>query len=300
MIVDTHVHVVSDDRKTYPQVADGAHGADAPSVRDIGQPEWPPLTGEQLVADMDACGIDRALLVQTYFTYHFDNRYMIDCARRWPGRFESVCVIDQLAPGAPDLLSELVERQGVRGLRMMGARGPGALKDKRSFPLWERAERLRIPICIGARTAELPDVCAPLERFKSVPVALEHVWGSHDIGDPPYERLAPLWAMARYPNVRLKTAPNNSHEARKGRSTPREFFGRLVDAFGAKRIMWGSNYPAHWHRYGGMKERLALMQEDFAFLDAEERAWIFGEAALSLWPSLRRAGRSSVRTGHQK
>ena len=286
MIVDTHVHVVSDDRTAYPQVSDGAHGAGAPSVRDIGQPEWPPLTGEQLVQMMDQCGIDRALLVQTYFTYHFDNRYMVDCARRWPRRFASVCVIDQLAPEAPDVLSDLVENHGVRGLRMMGARAMGALADPRTFPLWRRAEELRIPICIGARIEELADVRAPLERFPGVPVALEHVWGI-DVGDPPYDRLKVLWEMAAFPNVRLKTAPNNSHAARAGKGSPREFFGKLVDAFGARRIMWGSNYPAHWHHYGGIKERLAIMAEDFAFLGAADRAWIFGEAALTLWPDLR-------------
>jgi L-fuconolactonase len=288
MIVDTHVHVVSDDRERYPQVSDGAHGGGAPSVRDIGQPEWPPLTGEQLVAMMDACGIDRALLVQTYFTYHYDNRYMIDCTVRYPGRFESVCVIDQLAPGAPDLLSELVERRGVRGLRMMGARGPGSLKDPRSFPLWERAQKLRIPICIGAKIEELADVRVPLERCTDVPVALEHVWGL-SIGDPPYAGLGPLWEMAQFPNVRLKTAPNNSHAARDGNRDPRPFFERLVAAFGANRIMWGSNYPAHWHHYGDLKERLAIMRDDFSFLGAEDRNWVFGETALSLWPMLRGA-----------
>ena len=288
MIVDTHVHVVSDDREAYPQVSDGAHGASAPSVRDIGQPDWPPLTGEELVRLMDQSKIDRALLVQTYFTYHYDNRYMIDCARRWPDRFLSVCVIDQLDPGAPDLLSDLVENHGVRGLRMMGARGPGSLKDPRSFALWARAEELRIPICIGAKIEELPDVRVPLARFTSVPVALEHVWGIA-LGDPPYDRLRPLWDMAQFPNVMLKTAPNNSHAAREGQATPRDFFGRLVATFGARRIMWGSNYPAHWHRYGGMAERLAIMQDDFSFLGAEDRNWIFGEAALSMWPALRGA-----------
>jgi predicted TIM-barrel fold metal-dependent hydrolase len=285
MIVDTHVHVVSDDRRKYPQVSDGAHGAGAPSVRDIGQPEWPPLTIESLITMMDGCGIDRALLVQTYFTYHFDNSYMIDCALAHPDRFLSVCVIDQLAPDAPDRLSELVEKYGVAGLRMMGARGEHALRDPRTFPLWERAARLRIPICIGAKLEELADVRVPLERFGDVPVALEHVWGLN-LGDPPFERMQPLFEMARFPNVRLKTAPNNSHAARVGHATPRQFFGKLVETFGAERIMWGSNYPAHWHHYGDMKERLAIMEEDFAFLGEADRRAIFGGAALSLWPRL--------------
>ncbi len=286
MIVDTHVHVVSDDRKKYPQVSDGAHGAGAPSVRDIGQPEWPPLTIESLITMMDACGIDRALLVQTYFTYHFDNSYMIDCAQAHPGRFASVCVIDQFAPDAPDRLNELVEKQSVAGLRMMGARGPHALSDPRTFPLWERAARLRIPICIGAKLEELADVRVPLERFTDVKVALEHVWGLN-LGDPPFERMQPLFDMARFPNISLKTAPNNSHAARAGNATPRQFFGKLVETFGAERIMWGSNYPAHWHHYGDLRERLTIMQDDFAFLGDADRRWIFGDAALSFWPGLR-------------
>jgi len=282
------VHVVSDDRKNYPQVSDGAQGAGAPTVRELGQVEWPALTAETLLRKMDETGIDRALLVQTYFTYHFDNRYMIDCALAHPDRFQSVCVIDQLAPEAPDLLTELVEKRGVRGLRMMGARGKNVLGDARTFPLWERAAALGIPICIGAKIDELPDVVAPIARFTSVKVALEHVWGL-ELGDPPYDNLKVLWDLARYPHVYLKTAPNNSHAARKGKGSPRQFFGQLVERFGAQRIMWGSNYPAHWHRYGGMKERLAIMQADFAFLGADDRNWIFGEAALSLWPALRGA-----------
>jgi predicted TIM-barrel fold metal-dependent hydrolase len=286
MIVDTHVHVVSDDRKRYPQITDTDLASSAPTVADIGQPEWPALTVESLLATMDECRIDRALLVQTYFTYHFDNSYMIDCALRHPDRFLSVCVIDQLAPGAPDLLTELVEKRGVRGLRMMGARGPGALADPRSFPLWERAQSLGIPICLGAKIDELPDAVAALERFSKVPVALEHVWGLK-LGEPPYDNLKTLFDMARFPNVYLKTAPNNSHAAREGKAGPRRFFETLVERFGAKRIMWGSNYPAHWHKYGGVKERLAIMEEDFSFLSAEDRRWIFGEAALTLWPKLR-------------
>ncbi|MGH7089400.1 MAG: amidohydrolase family protein, partial [Stellaceae bacterium] len=89
----------------------------------------------------------------------------------------------------------------------------------------------------------------------------------------------------------LKTAPNNSHAARKGKGSPRQFFEKLVSTFGAKRILWGSNYPAHWHRYGDLRARLELMQEDFSFLSTEDRAWVFGAAALALWPSLRGTAR---------
>ncbi|MGE0718241.1 MAG: amidohydrolase [Alphaproteobacteria bacterium] len=285
MIVDTHVHIVSEDRQKYPQVSDGAHGAAAPTVRELGQVEWPATTIESLIATMDACAIDRALLVQTYFTYHYDNSYMIDARARYPDRFQNVCVIDQLSPESPDLLSKLAESGDVHGLRMMSARGPGSLRDPRSFPLWARAAALNIPVCLGAKIEEIDDVRVPLDRFPEVPVALEHVWGL-DMGDPPYERHRPLFALAAFGNVSLKTAPNNSHAARACKGGPRAFFGALVEAFGPERIMWGSNYPAHWNRYGGVQERLDLMREDFSFLNAAERDLVFGGNALRFWPGL--------------
>ena len=67
----------------------------------------------------------------------------------------------------------------------------------------------------------------------------------------------------------------------------RAFFGPLIDAFGIKRMMFGSNYPAHTHRFGNLAARLKIMQEDFTGFSEEERRWFFAETALSLWPSLR-------------
>jgi L-fuconolactonase len=271
MNVDTHVHVVSDDLARYPK-REGSYA-------------WPALTTGELIATMDACGIDRALLVQAYFTYGNDNSYAVDAARAHPERFLSVCVIDQLAGDAPDVLSDLVENHGVRGLRLMGTKRPGLLKNPKTFPLWERAAALKIPVCVAAELPEIPDALETIARFPQVPVALEHMWGV-EIGDPPYERIAPVLTAARLPNVKLKLAANNSYAAREGAATPRTFFSLLAEHFAPERMMWGSNYPAHWDKYGKIPERLALMRADLAFLGADWNRWFFGESALTFWPSL--------------
>jgi predicted TIM-barrel fold metal-dependent hydrolase len=49
--------------------------------------------------------------------------------------------------------------------------------------------------------------------------------------------------------------------------------------------MWGSNFPATFDR--GLKEQFDLAKEDLSFLSAEDQHWIFGETALTLWPTLR-------------
>jgi predicted TIM-barrel fold metal-dependent hydrolase len=273
VIVDSHVHVVASDRARYPVLPDA--------------PDWPVTEVEGLVRDMDAIGIERALLVQTFFTYGTDNRYMIDCAARYPKRFRTVCVIDQMAKNAPDVLTELVEKHGVRGVRFMPkGHAEGVLWHPQTFPVWQRAGELGIPITIAAELPHLPGMPAVVERFPQVKVAFEHMWAL-ELDPPSFASIKPIFALARFPNVYLKLCPNNSHAIRAAKTTARQFFGQLIEAFGIKRMMFGSNYPAHPHRFGDLQARLKIMDEDFTGFSDEERHRFFVETALSLWPELR-------------
>jgi L-fuconolactonase len=57
----------------------------------------------------------------------------------------------------------------------------------------------------------------------------------------------------------------------------------VVEAFGAKRLAWGSNFPTS---SGTLKEILATAEEGLSCLSVEERAWIFGKTAQKLYPAL--------------
>ena len=96
VIVDTHVHVFTDDRKKYPQLIDTPRAGSIPSITEIGQTPWPVTTVETLATLMDEAGIDKATLVQAYFVYEYDNSYTCDAARLDPKRFASVVVLDPL------------------------------------------------------------------------------------------------------------------------------------------------------------------------------------------------------------
>ena len=119
MIVDTHVHVFTDDRKKYPQIRDTVRAGSIPSITEIGQTEWPLTTVEKLIAMMDGAGIGKATLVQAYFVYEYDNRYTIDATLAHRDRFASIVVLDPLDRNSPDELSRLVEKQGVAGSRFI-------------------------------------------------------------------------------------------------------------------------------------------------------------------------------------
>jgi predicted TIM-barrel fold metal-dependent hydrolase len=275
MIVDTHVHVIAPDQRKYPRTEAAAR---TQWVRD--------LSGETLLGMMREAGIDRTILVQAYGAYAYDNSYAADCAAQFPDRFISVCIIDPLQ-AAPDQLTYWVNERGVCGLRLFSLTEAEAtpLDDQRTFPLWERAGSLGIPLCAITGFDQIARLSVPLERFPNVTLALDHLGLPRLDDGPPYDSIRPLFELARFPNLYLKFSSVSMYAASKRKSTPREFFGRLLDTFGAKRMMWGSNFPATHDR--PLKEQLELAQEELAFVSAEDRRWLFGETALALWPALR-------------
>lgn len=283
MIVDTHVHVYTDDRKKYPQVQDTARGAAIPGFN--GQGQWAPSSIEILTKLMDEAGVDKATLVQAYYLYEYDNSYTIDSADTNRKRFTPSIILDPLDPKSPDELSRLVETQGVTAMRFMRARLPASsLGDPRTFPLWERLQKLKIPLAINDKIADIAKIRAAIDRYPDVKVAFEHCFAM-EVGQSPFKLLDPLFAFADCPSVYVKTAINNILAAEKAGGTAEQLYARMVEVFGVKRIMWSSNFPAH-PSIGGYKERLERSKKALSFLSADDQSWIFAKTALSVYPAL--------------
>lgn len=283
MIIDTHVHVYTDDRQKYPQVRDTARGGAIPEFN--GQGQWAPCSIEELTRLMDEAGVAKATLVQAYYIYEYDNRYTIDSADVDRKRFLPSVILDPLDPRAPDELSRLHDEHGVTAMRFMRARLPqSSLGDPRTFPLWERLQKLKIPVAINDRLADIGGIRAAIQRYPEVKVAFEHCFAM-DVGLPPFTRLDPLFAFADCPNVYVKIAINNILAAEKAGGSAGKLFEHMVGVFGAKRIMWSSNFPAH-PSIGGYKERVERGKQALSSLSAEDRDWIFAKTALSVYPAL--------------
>jgi predicted TIM-barrel fold metal-dependent hydrolase len=277
MIIDTHVHVVSEDERKYPrQVTPGAPG------------EWVQNMSAEMLLSLNAqAGIDKTVLVQAYSAYKYDNIYTADSAGKYPGHFASVSILDPLQNDTPDNLSYWVRERGMRGLRLFTTTETEGtwLDDPRTFPVWERSASLGIPICIMALSHQIPRVRSVLERFPSVTVALDHLAVPRLSAGPPYESVQPLFELVRFPNLYLKFSSVNLYAASRGKGNAREFFSRLLDCFGANRMMWGSNFPATYDR--SLKEQYDLARNELSFIPEADQRRLFGETALGLWPMLR-------------
>ncbi|WP_321901688.1 amidohydrolase family protein [Paraburkholderia tropica] len=279
VVIDTHTHAISPDTQRYPLAPVGGH-----------QSEWSakrPVDYEGLLASMDEAGIDRAVVVQASTVYGNDNSYVVDAVRAHPDRFAGVFSIDVLASDAVTQMQRWLDA-GLSGLRLFttGSTMPGQagwLDDERSYPVWGYAQRHGVSICLQMTAQGIPALLNMLARFPDIRVLLDHLARPELAGGPPYEAAAPLFSLASHQGVYLKLTNRTIAAAAQGASTPAQFFPRVLDAFGAKRIAWGSNFPA---AEGALSQLLTEARESLSMLPTEAQQAIFSGTARAVYPSL--------------
>jgi L-fuconolactonase len=279
-LIDIHPHVVSADTKRFPLAPIGGHQSDWSQQR--------PVSYNEMIAAMDQAGVAKAAVVQASSAYAFDNSYVAAAVAAYPKRFTGVFSVDVLAPDAVDKMKHWIAK-GLTGMRLYtaGSAMPEQtvwFADPKAFPAWTFAGEAGIPVCMQMRAKGFPQLTPMLERFPNVRFIIDHLARTEMADGPPYAAAAPLFGLARYPNVFLKVTHRSFEEARNGRATPQTFFARLVREFGANRIAWGSNFPAAKQK---LPELIALARDSLGFLPQQDRDWIFEKTALTLYPALK-------------
>lgn len=278
-VIDIHNHVISSDTKRYPLAPVGGKQSDWSRKR--------PTSVEALLAAMDEAGIAKAAVVHASTAYGFDNSYLMDSVAAHPRRLTGVFSIDMFTPDACARFDRW-SSAGLTGMRLFttGSTSPGQaswLADPCSFPVWERAQAANLPVCLQMTPEGVPQLLQLLERFQTVPIILDHLARVSLADGPPYASAQWLFDLARYPNLYLKLTTRTIEEAGEGASMPDAFFPRLVETFGANRIAWGSNFPAH---AGSMSHLLQEARQGLACLSEADRAAIFSGTAKKLYPVL--------------
>src|ERR1700749_4687472 len=69
-------------------------------------------TGEEMVAAMDAVGVDGALLVSPATLYGFDASYALEVYARNPGRFGLIKPVDSTDPAVAEVIADWAATKG--------------------------------------------------------------------------------------------------------------------------------------------------------------------------------------------
>jgi predicted TIM-barrel fold metal-dependent hydrolase len=235
---------------------------------------------------LDEYGVERAVLVQPIYPGE-DNSYVADCAAAHPDRYAAVCVVDPGHPQAAERLDYWVRRRGCRGLRLRPRlpREAEFFGRAASIPLWKRAEELGVVVTLLAGSEHLPAVGELAARFSSVPIVVDHLAYPDPLAGPEGTTLQLLCELAVYENVYLKASGYHYFSRQ-----PYPYwdcvplFRRLLEKFGPRRLVWGSDFP-HVLLKCGYGRGLRLLEEMHPNLDKSARDLMLGENARRLyWP----------------
>jgi L-fuconolactonase len=205
---------------------------------------------DTLLYAMDRCSVDRAVLVQMLDST--DSTDMIAARRAHPDRLRFIAAIDPAAPDAVCALDTAVAA-GAVGLRMRSTwRSAGT----DPLDLWRAIAGAGLCVSmvgpassfIDGSLTEIATACPDLT------IVLEHLGGlaRPDVGDR--DALLPLvCAIAVHPNIALKVTGLGQVAPKRpdlDEATPPldlaavpQLFGAIIAAFGANRLMWGSDFP---------------------------------------------------------
>src|SRR5271163_4447933 len=248
------------------------------------------VTGDQMVAAMDAVGVDGAVLVSPFSMYRYDAGYVLQVYAAHPDRFRLVKPVDSTDSAVADTIAEWAATKGTVGIRIMlrdevsaDPADPGlnrvlAAAAQHSLPVnlmcWGRLEQA------GQLAARNPDTR----------LVIDHLGLQQPFEPPPpaepFAELPKLLALAAYDNIALKItgACTLSHEPFPYRDLW-DPLCRIFDAFGFDRCMWGTD----WTRAVGV---LTYKEGVEAFrvtdrLSISDRAALMGDTLRSVynWPA---------------
>ncbi len=265
-VIDAHVHVASTDETAYPR-----------TLTPAGSDWWRTRCGvDELTAELDAAGVDRAVVVQAVGVYGYDCTYAADAVAASDGRLALVGAIDMAGTDAVADLRALVAATPLTGVRLFGvsAAGAGWLTNGVGAAVWEVAGDNGLVVVPTIFPDGLPGLRSVIEAHPDVTVALDHC-AFPDFGGE--DAMADLAAMADLPALHLKvTSHNLDHDA-----DPATFVDTLAAAFGANRLCWGSDHPQHQTKT--YRQMLDLALDASRHLTADERTAFLGGNAAALW-----------------
>jgi predicted TIM-barrel fold metal-dependent hydrolase len=238
------------------------------------------FTPEELLRLAEPVGVGRVVLIQHSVYHAWDNAYLVDCARRFPGRFRVVGMIDDREPRPDAKLRELLPL-GVRGLRITPRiRGQAWLAGAGMAALWKCGAETGQAMCCLMDAEHVPQVAAMCQRHPDTPVVIDHFARIGADGTIRESDVAALCDLARHKRVSVKLS---AYYALGKKEPPYEdlapLIRRVLDAFTPERCMWASDAPYQVQPPHTYAASIALVRDRLTGLSAGDRAWLLTKTA---------------------
>ena len=204
------------------------------------------VTGDDMVAALDAVGVDGALLVSPYSLYRYDASYILEVYAKHSGRFGLIKPFNPQSEAVADEIAEWAGKAGVVGARIMLTADSYEANDPGLSRILAAAARAGIPVNIMC-SGKLPLLGELARRHPATQIVVDHVGLAQPQEPPappePFSDLANVISLAELDNVAIKIsgACTLSHQPFPYTDIW-EPLSRIFDAFGFDRCMWGTDW----------------------------------------------------------
>ena len=279
MIVDTHVHV-------WEMPPTAPIGSTAPTFTSLPE-ESAPI--ELLMEDLDANGVDGAILVQTSWST-WDNTYVAIATTKYPERLRSIGLIDPLDPASVSRAHHWIETFGMRGFRFHPDYYPDIeiLTVPHTIPLLKAIEDREGIVKVHNSVANAHQLNEASSRYPGITWIIDHLmYPEPRMAPDDWREYQPVLHLAKRKNVFLTISDLHS---RSNEEFPfrdmHEVLKRAIDTFGVDRCLWGTGFPGHLrlsYKWPSLADELRLIREGSDWLSPSERSLILGEIARRLF-----------------
>jgi predicted TIM-barrel fold metal-dependent hydrolase len=272
-IVDAQVHIWGPSTPERPWLA-GRHPHRAT-----------PLGPDELLREMDAAGVARALLVAP--SWDDDrNDYVLEAARAHPDRFAVMGRFNPEAPGAREQIEGWLSEPGMLGMRCtFTLQQKSALLEGRVDWLWERAAQAGVPIMALVTHAMAPLVERIAAHHPALKLSLCHLALDTGVKDlAAFRDFAQLLALAARPNITVMVSALPAYTSQPYPYPElQDYIGQVYEAFGPRRMFWGTDLARQPCTY---RQAVTLFTEELPWLTPDDKALIMGRALCEWlgWP----------------
>ena len=204
------------------------------------------VTGDDMVAAMDAVGVDGALLVSPFSTYRYDASYALEVYAKHPGRFGLIKPFDPQSEAVADEIAAWAGTPGVVGARLLLTAQSYESDDPGLGRILAAGAKAGIPVNVAC-AGKLPLLRDLARRHPDTQVVVDHVGLVQPFEPPappePFADLANVVSLAECDNVAIKIsgACTLSHQPFPYPDIW-EPLGQVFEAFGFERCLWGTDW----------------------------------------------------------